>query len=363
MASYDVCRIVRDSMLENAPDWNIVSLPLGDGGEGTARAISSACGGRMEKIKVKDPLFRDVDAEFAVLPDGSAVFEMASASGIELIAANERNPMLTSTCGTGQVLKHLICEKAVKNITIGIGGSATVDGGIGMLQALGVRFLDENSSPLPVPATGYDIARIKSIDTSLMDDVFRKANIKIASDVTNPLCGDDGAAAVFAPQKGADEEMVKLLESNLANFSEIAIKSGAADCNTFPGDGAAGGLGFALRNFLDAKSVSGAELVLEIVDFDRELENADLVITGEGCSDFQTAHGKLPAIVAKHAKQQGVPVILLSGALGKDSHVLQDVFDAVLTLSSAPCSLDEAIANTPKNLSRMAKAIVNLLKL
>lgn len=363
MASYDVCRIVRDSMLENAPDWNVLSLPLGDGGEGTARAISSACGGRMEKIKVKDPLFRDVDAEFAVLPDGSAVFEMASASGIELIAANERNPMFTSTCGTGQVLKHLICEKAVKNITIGIGGSATVDGGIGMLQALGVRFLDENSSPLPVPATGYDIARIKSIDTSLMDDVFRKANIKIASDVTNPLCGDDGAAAVFAPQKGADEEMVKLLESNLANFSKIAIKSGKADCNTFPGDGAAGGLGFALRNFLDAQSVSGAELVLEIVDFDRELKNADLVITGEGCSDFQTAHGKLPAIVAKHAKQQGVPVILLSGALGKDSHVLQETFDAVLSLSSSPCPLDEAIANTPKNLSRMAKAIVNLLKL
>ena len=359
----EICRIVRQAMLEADESLDIISFPLGDGGEGTARAIASACGGRIEKFTVKDPLFRDTQAEFALLPDGSAVFEMAAASGIELITQQERNPFITTTYGTGELLRHLVCDLGIKDIIIGIGGSATVDGGIGMLQALGTVFYDENNCPLPVPAAGYDIARIKKINCSELFSKFVGVKIKIASDVTNVLCGKQGAAAVFAPQKGADEKMVRLLENNLANFAAVAVREKLADNCTTCGDGAAGGLGFALRNFLDARSVSGAELVLEHVKFDDAIKDADVIITGEGCSDEQTAHGKLPAIVAAHAKKNNVPVILLSGALKSSSDDLQNIFDAVLSIVNAPVPLEQAIKDAPQNLKRMAKAIVNILNM
>ena len=363
LSSPDVCRILRESMLDAAPDCNIIAMPLGDGGEGTAQALTSAANGIMQQCTVHDPLFREIQASWGLLDGDSAVFEMAAASGIELIKHSERNPMLTTTYGTGELLKHLICEKHIRNFTIGIGGSATVDCGIGMLQALGVKFFDEKNQLIPVPATGFDIANIRSIDKSSMLAEIAECNICIASDVTNPLCGPDGAAKVFAPQKGADEKMVEALENNLRNFAELSIKSNYADNYTSAGDGAAGGLGFALRNYLKAVSVSGAELVLKVLKFDQAAADADLVITGEGCSDFQTAHGKLPSVVAAHAHKFNVPVLLLSGALGQRADELEQTFEAVLALTHAPCSLEEALDKAPENLRRMARNIVNLLKI
>ena len=363
LSSPEVCRILRESMLAAAPDFNIIAMPLGDGGEGTAQALTSAVSGTMQQCPVHDPLFRPIQASWGLLNDNSAVFEMASASGIELIERSERNPMQTTTYGTGELLKYLITEKKIRNFTIGIGGSATVDCGIGMLQALGVKFFDEKNQLIAVPATGSDIARIRSIDKSSMLAEISGCNICIASDVTNPLCGPNGAARVFAPQKGADKEMVEALENNLRNFAELSVKSNYADNYTSPGDGAAGGLGFALRNDLNAKSVSGAELVLEVLKFDEAAVDADLVITGEGCSDYQTAHGKLPSIVAEHAHKFNVPVILLSGALGERAVELEQKFEAVLALAHAPCSLEEALAHAPENLRRMARNLVNLLKI
>ncbi|MBO5923545.1 MAG: glycerate kinase, partial [Lentisphaeria bacterium] len=212
------------------------------------------------------------------------------------------------------------------------------------------------------PASGSDIARISDIDISGLLPEISECSIRIASDVTNPLCGKDGAARVFAPQKGADEKCVELLEENLRNFGMLSVAKGLADNITTPGDGAAGGLGFALRNYLKAHSTSGAELVLELLKFDEVIKNADWVITGEGCSDFQTAHGKLCSVVAKHCRKAGVPVILLSGALGERAEELTDIFDAVFALSSKPCTLEEALENTPANLQRMARNIVNLTK-
>ena len=189
------------------------------------------------------------------------------------------------------------------------------------------------------------------------------AKIRVACDVTNPLCGEQGAARVFAPQKGADEKMVERLENNLLNFGRVAVAEGIASGFSSPGDGAAGGVGFALRNFLRADMTSGAELVLSVVKFDRQLQGADLVVTGEGCSDGQTVFGKLPAIVAAHAAKSGVPAVLVSGALGRDAGKLEDVFSAVLALTSSPCTLEEAIKNTPENLRRTARAITSILKI
>jgi len=362
LSSPDICNILRESMLAAAPDWQIIAMPLGDGGEGTAQALTAACNGCMQKVTVHDPLFRSVDASWGDIGNGKAVVEMASASGIELISCRERNPMLTTSYGTGELLKYLICDKEIRDITIGIGGSATVDCGIGMLQALGVKFYDENDRLIPCPADGNAISSIRRIDCSSMYSPIRNCNIKIASDVTNPLCGENGAAKVFAPQKGADAAMVDFLENNLKNFALLAVKSNIADNYDSPGDGAAGGMGFALRNFLNAQITSGAELVLDILKFDEAVKDADWVITGEGCSDFQTAHGKLCSVVSKHAQKYDVPVILLSGALGERSEELNDIFDAVFALTDRPCTLDEALDNTPGNLRRMAYNIVNLLK-
>jgi glycerate kinase len=232
-----------------------------------------------------------------------------------------------------------------------------------MLQALGVKFYDQHDQPINIPASGNDIAAIRKIDASGMIPEIFECNICIASDVTNPLCGENGAAKVFGPQKGADNAMVEVLESNLKNLGLLAVKSNLADNITTPGDGAAGGLGFALRNFLRAKSTSGAELVLELLKFDDALNDADCVITGEGCSDFQTAHGKLCSIVASHCRKKELPVILLSGALGERAEELDGIFDAVLSLTAKPCQLEEALQDTPQNLRRMARSIINLIKL
>ena len=363
MPSPEICRIFRQQVMEYAPDFEVVSMPLGDGGEGTARAVTDACGGVMHDFEVTGPLQKQVSAHWGELPDGSAVFEMASASGIELISESERDPMKTTTYGTGELLRHIISDCGIRKVTIGIGGSATVDGGVGMLQALGVKFFDNMGVELPVPADGRDISRIRSIDVSGLADEVKECRILIASDVTNPLCGESGAARVFAPQKGADQRTVEFLEKSLKNLSRVCVESGLADNFSSPGDGAAGGVGFALRAILGAESRSGAELVLDQLKFDDALENADAVITGEGCSDSQTLCGKLPAAVSERAGKKGVPVILLSGALGKDSKALEEKFSCVLTLSSGAVSLQEALDSAPQNLVRMAKAIVNLLQI
>lgn len=363
LSSPEICRIIRSEIIRNAPDWQVVSMPLGDGGEGTAQAIVSASGGVMKELTVCGPLSKPVTAQYGILPDNSAVFEMASASGIELISADERNPMSATTYGTGELIRHIVTNEKCSRLTIGIGGSATVDGGIGMLQALGAEFFDENGRLLPAPASGYDIAEIRKISVDKVLPELAQCRIKIASDVTNPLCGSNGAAQVFAPQKGANAGMVERLENNLKNFGTLSVTSGIADNFNSPGDGAAGGLGFALRNYLHAESSSGAELVLDLLDFDNTISDAALVITGEGCSDRQTALGKLPAVVAEHARRKNVPVILLSGALGKGSEKLAPLFCAVLSLSSTPCSLEQAIDDCEKNLIRMSNAIVNILKL
>lgn len=287
--------------------------------------------------------------------------EMASASGIELIPREQLDPLKASTYGTGQLLRHII-EQGARDIIIGIGGSATVDCGAGMAQALGYKFFDQDGKALTKPVGGGDLKRIASIDSSEVLSELAECRIRIASDVTNPLLGENGAAKVFGPQKGATPEMVVELEEGLKHYSDKVIAAGFVQGCTTPGDGAAGGLGFALRALCGAETVSGAELIINICGLKEKLKGADLLITGEGCTDFQTAHGKICAVIAQAAKEFEVPAVLVSGALLGDLSGLEPLFCAMFSVSSGPGDLDSALAQTPANLIRMGRSIAGLKK-
>ena len=360
LRSIEVCQYLSDGIKQVCPEAEIVKLPMADGGEGSVEAIVLSSGGEFYKMKVCGPLGEQVEALYGVAGNSStAVMEMASASGIELVAREKLNPLEATTYGTGQVLKQII-ENGANDIIIGIGGSATVDGGAGMLQALGYKFLDKDANELKMPLNGGSLKQIMSIDDSDVLPGLKDCRIRIASDVTNPLLGETGAAKVFGPQKGATDEIVVELEENLSHFADIVISSGFADDCRQAGDGAAGGLGFGLRTLCGAESVSGAELIIEISGLKKKLVGADVLITGEGCTDFQTAHGKLCSVIAKAAGDAEVPAILVSGALVGDLSELSDLFAAMFSTTSAPCSLDEAFAQTPANLVRMGRNIAKL---
>ncbi|MFA6717003.1 MAG: glycerate kinase, partial [Victivallaceae bacterium] len=318
LRSIDICRYLAEGIKQIQPDAEIEQMPLADGGEGSVEAIVLSTKGKFHKLKVHGPLGNQVEAVYGVAGNSdTAVMEMAAASGIELLPKEKLNPLQTTTYGTGQLLKHII-DSGIRNIIIGIGGSATVDGGAGMAQAVGYRFFDKYGNELKMPLGGGNLKEIAEIDSSLVSPELKKCRIRIASDVTNPLLGKTGAATVFGPQKGATPEIVGQLEENLRHYADKIITAGFTDTCDSPGDGAAGGLGFALRALCGAEPVSGAKLIMEITGLKQKLPGADILITGEGCTDFQTAHGKLCAVVAQAAKEAEVPAVLVSGALKGD---------------------------------------------
>lgn len=324
----------------------VIELPLSDGGEGMAGALAAAKGGKFVELSSFDALMRPVSCR-AVLLDKTAVLESAEANGIERLTREELNPMAATTYGVGVMLKSLL-DSGFREFVIGIGGSATVDGGAGMMQALGMELFDLRGNKLPDGCGGGDLRHVANIGMEKVDPRLKECRISVACDVTNPLCGSNGSAAVFGPQKGATPEMVQSLDENLAHWAQLFGSSGE-----HPGDGAAGGLGFALREILHGELVSGAQLVMEYSGFDSVLENADLVITGEGCSDEQTAFGKLCACVAKRASERGVPTVLVSGALRGETAALEELFCGCFSISPGAVTLDEAIAGTERNLLRM----------
>ena len=346
----EICLRLAAGIRSSAPEAELVLLPLADGGEGTTEAAAEAAGGELHTAAVTGPFGEPVKAPCAILPDGSAVFEMAAASGLEL-ADGRLDPLRATTFGTGELFRYLL-DLGVRDFVIGIGGSATVDGGAGMLQALGVKLFDRSGSRLPPGAGGGALPEVARIDASGLDPRLAKSRIRIASDVTNPLCGALGAAPVFGPQKGASPDQVKLLDAALAHWAALC-----GDDGTTPGDGAAGGLGFALRKMLGGKMESGAELMLELVDFDRRAAGADFILTGEGRSDNQSLAGKLPGVVARHARRLGIPALLVSGALGPGAEELEKEFAACFSIASGPGSLPEALAAAPRNLTRIGRAI------
>ena len=361
LRSPQICHHIKTGLLRALPDAKVISVPLADGGEGTTEAAVSATGGTLISIQSNDPFGRPIKAQYGVLGNGTtAVMEMAATSGIELLKSAELNPLLASTYGTGVVLRSII-EAGIRDIIIGIGGSATNDGGAGLAQALGYKFIDKNDNTLPDGIGGGLLNEIVEIDSSAVISQLKQCRIRVACDVTNPLLGSTGASVVYGPQKGASPDIVCQLDHALEHYAKIIIADDFAPNCSIPGDGAAGGLGFGLRTLTGAEMTSGATLMLDIVGIRELLNAADWLITGEGCTDNQTASGKLCSIVADTAAEYGVPTILLSGAVLCTLEELGGKFTAAFSITDRPLSLAEAISNAGSNLEKQAENIASLI--
>jgi glycerate kinase len=342
------------------PRAELIEVPMADGGEGTVQSLVDATGGEIVTVTVTGPLGEPVKAFFGILGDGkTAVIEMASASGLVLVPPEKRNPRITTTRGTGELLLAAAargCSKAI----VGIGGSATNDGGAGLAQAVGIRLLDAAGEELP--PGGAALARLHTIDTDDLHPAVANMEIVVASDVTNPLCGPNGASAVYGPQKGATPEMVVELDAALQHYADVIFEQLAKEVRDLPGAGAAGGLGAGLLAFLPARMQRGVDIVLDVVELDKHARTADLVITGEGGIDSQTAFGKAPAGVAEVAVKHRKPVIALAGSVADDARQLHaHGFDAIFSLVRRPMTLAEAVDKAPALLEDAAEQIMRLL--
>lgn len=338
----------------------IVKVPVADGGEGTVEALLTAVGGKLIETKVKDPLLKDITASYAILANNqTAVIEMATASGLVLVPKEKRNPWYTTTYGTGQLFIDAL-DKGCRKFIIGLGGSATNDGGSGFLKALGIRFLNKRGQD-----TGYggqSLVPIHTIDISKLDKRIQECEIIVACDVTNPLCGPHGASAVYGPQKGADPEMVNTLDKALYAYGKLLEKAFGIPVLEVPGSGAAGGFGAALIS-LGAKLNPGIDIITKVAELEKKLIGADLVITGEGSIDFQTAFGKTPSGVAELAKKFNIPVIALTGNIGERVEELYDKgFDSIFAICDGPMSLDESMSKAEKLLIETSERIIRLIK-
>ncbi|MBE3554576.1 MAG: glycerate kinase [Thermicanus sp.] len=362
VSAFEAAQAIAMGFREVFPEAEIETIPMADGGEGTVEALVHATGGQVIKKWVTGPLGEPVEAFFGLLGDGkTAVIEMAAASGLHLAPKGRRTPLFTTTRGTGELIREAL-DFGVEQILIGIGGSATVDGGVGMIQALGGRFLNKNGDEIG-PGGGH-LSQMASIDLSELDPRLKRIKFTAACDVENPLTGPTGAAAVFGPQKGATPEMVQILDENLSHYANLIQHMLGREISRLPGSGAAGGLGAGLIAFLNARLKPGVEIVLDLVHFDERVEHASLVITGEGRIDGQTIYGKTPIGVAKAAKKYHIPVIALAGSLSEDSHrVLHHGIDALYCILPGIIPLEEALNNGATYLAQTARNIAMTLKL
>ncbi|PHM62774.1 glycerate kinase [Xenorhabdus ishibashii] len=351
-----VAQAIERGFKEIYPQADYIKLPMADGGEGTVESLVAATGGKRIECTVTDPLGQPVKAFFGLLGDGkTAVIEMAAASGLHLVPIEQRNPLITTSYGTGELILAAL-EQEVHKLILGIGGSATNDGGAGMMHALGANLLDGDSRILPFG--GAALTRLEGIDLTHLDPRLRQIELIVACDVNNPLCGEQGASAVFGPQKGATPEMVKSLDSALRHYGmKIESLTGKSVIDA-AGAGAAGGMGASLLGCLGARLQSGIEIVIETLQLEEAIQGADLVITGEGRLDSQTIYGKTPIGVARVAKKFGIPTIALVGGMSRDYHVVhQHGLDAVFSIIPEACSLADALANGADNLQVTARNI------
>ena len=326
------------------PDVVIEKIPMADGGEGTVQSLVDATGGKILTARVLDPLGNPINAQYGVLGDGiTAVIEMAAASGLTLVPPNKRDPRVTTTYGTGELIRAALAQ-GCRKLIIGIGGSATNDGGAGMAQALGAKLL--TASGEQIEPGGGSLAALSSIDLSELDPRIAETETVVACDVNNPLTGEEGASNVYGPQKGATPEMIEILDANLAHFDRIVQRALSKSVGNVPGAGAAGGLGAGLMAFLDASLKSGIDIVTEAAQLSKRFAGADLVITGEGQINFQTVFGKTPVGVAKVAKTHNIPVIAIAGSIANDSDGVYNAgIDAMIDIVPEPMSLETAIEN------------------
>ncbi|WP_434178540.1 glycerate kinase [Bacillus stercoris] len=344
------------------PGADYRKLPMADGGEGTVQSLVDATNGRVIEQVVTGPLEKPVKAFFGMMGDGrTAVIEMAAASGLHLVPVDKRNPLVTTTKGTGELIGAAL-DAGAEHLIIGIGGSATNDGGAGMIQALGGRLLDD--SRREIGPGGGALSQLASMDISGLDPRLQNVKLEVACDVDNPLTGPKGATAVFGPQKGATSGMVDVLDQNVSHFADIAEKALGATLREREGAGAAGGLGWSLLTFLQADLKRGIDIVLEAVDFENIVQDADLVITGEGRIDSQTVHGKTPIGVAKAAKSYDVPVIGIAGSISSDSDaVYQHGIDALFSIVPGAVPLEDAFEHAAEYMERTARDIAASIKL
>ena len=353
----------KEGILRVYPEADIEVSALADGGEGTVRTIVEATGGRFEIVTVSDPLGRPVTAEYGVIGDTeTVVMEMAEASGLTLLREDERDPMRTSTFGFGEMLADAI-GKGYRDFIVGIGGSATNDGGFGMLRALGFEFLDRDGKPIALGAGGlHDLCYIKTENAM---KALSDCRFSVACDVKNPLCGENGCSAVFAPQKGASPDAVREMDGLLARYAELTSALFGKDLSSDEGSGAAGGLGFAFLSYLNASLRSGAQTVIEATSLEKKIMEADILITGEGKLDMQSFMGKAPVEAARIAKKYGKKVIVFAGAVSDSACQGDDsVIDAFFPIVSGACTLDEAMdkKNAERNMRRTAEQAFRLLK-
>lgn len=362
LTAMQVANAIEAGFKQMLPDAQYIKLPMADGGEGTVQSLVDASNGSIETCMVSAPLGEQVEAFYGLMGDQkTAIIEMAAASGLHLVKPELRNPLQTTSYGTGELIKAVL-DKGFEHIIIGIGGSATNDAGIGMAQALGVKML--NKEGLEIGFGGGKIADLVTIDTTNMDPRLTKIKLEIACDVNSPLCGPKGASAVFGPQKGATAEMVKELDDNLAHYASLLKKQLNKDIKNSAGAGAAGGMGATLLALFNASLRPGIDIVMDAVNLDKIISDADLVITGEGRIDSQTVHGKTPVGVARIAKKYNLPVIGIAGCLSDDCEVVYDHgINSVFSAVPAAMSLDEALTNAAFNVEKTACNIAALLKI
>ena len=318
-------------------------VPVADGGEGTTEAVAKAVGGSLCEVAVHGPLMEPVTASYGVLDERRAIIEMAAASGLPMVTPELRNPLSTTTYGVGELIAHAL-DAGFDEVTVALGGSATNDGGMGCLRALGVRFFDEEGAELA--GTGADLERVARIDTSGLHPRVAQARIVAMCDVDNPLCGPDGATHTFGPQQGATPSIEERLECGMCNYRDVIVRDLGVDPDQIAGSGAAGGLGAALAVFLHAQLKSGIQTVLDLIDFDARLEGVSLVVTGEGRTDWQSCHGKVMQGVGERCQAQGVPAIGLCGSLGTGAlQILDHGIESLMVTENAPMTLEEALGN------------------
>lgn len=362
LSALQVAEAIETGMKQILPDAEYIKVPMADGGEGTVQSLADALGGKIITVSVTDPLGGKCQASFAVSGDGqTAVIEMASASGLHLVPPDKRNPLYTTSYGTGEVIREAL-NLGVKKIILGIGGSATNDGGAGMLQALGVELLDEKGQP--IGRGGASLAQLHRVNLANIDARLKNVAIEVACDVDNPLCGERGASAVFGPQKGATPEMVIQLDKALAHFAEISLRDTQIDIAHRAGTGAAGGMGGGLLLLPQIKLRSGVQIVIDAVKLAEKVRDAHLVITGEGRMDKQSIYGKTPIGVAKIAKQFNKPVIAIVGCLREDFEVVYEHgIDAVFPIIRQLGTLEETLKNGADNLKHAGRNIAKVYSL
>ena len=363
LSSLEAGDAIRQGILLADPTAQVLVRPLADGGEGTVEALTLGMGGQLQKIMVTGPLGSPTEAAYGILNDGTtAVMEMSAAAGITLVADKDRNPLLATTYGVGEMIADAI-RKGCRHFIIGIGGSATNDGGAGMLQALGYGLLDENDAPIPFGAAGLE--KLKKITKDHVSPVLAECDFRIACDVTNPLCGENGCSAIYGPQKGADPSMIMAMDRWLGAYADLAAESFEKADKNYPGTGAAGGLGFAFLTFTNAVLESGIDIVLRETALEDYVKDADIVVTGEGRLDGQTVYGKAPIGVAKTAKKFGRPVIAFSGAVTEDAvacnqHGIDAFFPILRRISTLQEAMDPSAAR--QNMIDTSEQVFRLIR-